>query len=124
VYIAAGTVLGLHDTGSPHAIPKSMREREREREKVNSINLTDTKLRNFLNGTPEDKLRNMSADQITEKLGQPDRTWHETSRAGGRDWHFLNFLYYLSKNGQKGFIVMFNESSNSVYEYRLQSISE
>ncbi|MDR3616371.1 MAG: hypothetical protein P4L53_22615 [Candidatus Obscuribacterales bacterium] len=103
---------------SPYAIPKFMGE------KVNSIKLTDTELRIFLHGTQEDKIRNMSADQITEKLGKPDRTWHETSRAGGRDWHFLNFLYYLSKNGRKGFIVMFNEASNSVYEYRLQSISD
>jgi len=117
-YNKDGIVSATEVESSPHAIPKCMGET------VNSISLTDTKLRDFLNSMPEDQLRNMRAVQITEKLGKPDRSWHETSRAGGRDWHFLNFLYYLSENGRRAFIVMFDEASSSVYEYRLQSISD
>jgi hypothetical protein len=113
---AAVSMAGVES--SPHTIPKFMGE------EIDSINLTDTKLRDFLKSLPEEKLRNMSAEQIMEKLGKPDRSWHEKSKAGGLDWHFLNLLYYLSKNGRRAFIVRFNEASNSVYEYRLQSISE
>jgi hypothetical protein len=117
-YDKDGNVSATEVEASPRAIPKYMGE------KVISINLTDTKLRDFLNSMPEDELRKMSAEQIGEKLGKPDRSWHETSRAGGRDWQFLNCLYYLSENGQRAFMVRFNEASNSIYEYRLQSISK
>jgi hypothetical protein len=117
-YDRSGVVSATEVESSPNAIPKFMGE------KVTTTNLTDIKLRDFLTSLPEDKIHNMSDDQISEKLGKPDRKWHETSRAGGRDWHFLNFMYYLSENGRRAFIVRFNEASNSVYEYRLQSISD
>jgi hypothetical protein len=102
---------------APLAIPKFMDV------KVEKVTLTDAKLHAFLKSVQESGMQTMGTNEISTKLGKPDQAWHETSRAGGRDRHFLNFLYYLTADGQRAFVVMFDEASNSVYEYRLQSIS-
>jgi hypothetical protein len=102
---------------TPFVIPKFMGE------KIGEVSLTDTKLRNFFHIWSEEKVQNMSATKIKEKLGKPNQSWHETTKSGGRDRHFMHYLYYLSNDGRRAFVVMFDQDSNTVYEYRVQSIS-
>jgi hypothetical protein len=86
--------------------------------------LSEAKLNSFLSGTTDEKIRKMGAKEVENCLGAPVKSWREQSLVGGRSWHWLTYMYFLSANAHRAFVVRFNAETNQVYEYRIQTVGD
>jgi len=80
--------------------------------------LSISQLNTFLSRRSEEDVRKMKVEDIERELGQPAKNWKDSSLSGGRQRHWLTYMYFLSPDEREAFIVTFDGDANHVYEYR------
>jgi hypothetical protein len=81
--------------------------------------LSNSRWHRFLSIRGAEEILRLKIEDVKRELGEPSTMVNETSHAGGRQRHWLTYVYKISTERDSALIVIFDRETRQLYDYRL-----